>query len=92
MIVELICYITEGRGFESEEGRVIFFFDLPNSSSRIVTLKLTRPLTEMHFMNVPGGKARPVVNAYNVTTVYESAVYKPWNVRLVTTLRASTAC
>jgi hypothetical protein len=36
--------------------RWIFFFNLPNPSSRTVALGSTHPLTEMSTRNLPGGK------------------------------------
>jgi hypothetical protein len=36
--------------------RWIFFFSLPNPSSRIMALGPTQPLIEMSTMNLPGGK------------------------------------
>jgi hypothetical protein len=35
------------------------FFNLPDPSSRTMTLGSTQPLTEMSTRNLPGGKKRP---------------------------------
>jgi hypothetical protein len=50
------------------------FFKLPNSSSRIMTLRSTQPLTEMSSRNLPGSKERPARKADNVTAIYEPIV------------------
>jgi hypothetical protein len=39
--------------------RSLDVFNLPNTSSRIIVLGLTQPLTEMSTRNFPGGKGRP---------------------------------
>jgi hypothetical protein len=44
----------------SNPDEVTEFFNLPNSSSRTMTLGSTQPLTEMNTRNLPGGKGRPV--------------------------------
>jgi hypothetical protein len=38
-------------------------FNLPNPSSRTISLGSTQPLTEMSTRNVPGGKRRPARRA-----------------------------
>jgi hypothetical protein len=55
-LVEALCYMPEGRGFESRWGEL---FNLPNPSSRTMALGWTRPPTEMSTRNLPGGKGRP---------------------------------
>jgi hypothetical protein len=71
-VVEALCYKPEGRGFNPDE--VIAFFNLPNPSSRIMTLGLTQPLIETSTMNLPGGKGRPARKADNLTVVCETIV------------------
>jgi hypothetical protein len=39
-----------------------------------------------------GGKGRPARGADNLTAICEPTVYKMWEPRRLTTLRASTAC
>jgi hypothetical protein len=58
-LVEAICYKLEGRFFGSQWGHCIFSFNLPNPSSRTITLRLTQPLTVMRTRNFSGRKARP---------------------------------
>jgi hypothetical protein len=50
------------------------FFDWPNPSSRIMALASTQRLTEMSTRNLPGGKARPVRKADNLTAICEPIV------------------
>jgi hypothetical protein len=50
------------------------FFNLPNSSSRIMALGSTQPLTEMSTINLPGGKKRPARKADNLVAICESKV------------------
>jgi hypothetical protein len=45
-LVEALCYKPEGRGFDSLWSHCIFF-NLPNSSSRAMALRLTQPLTQI---------------------------------------------
>jgi hypothetical protein len=52
----------------------IFFFNLPNPSSRTMTLGSTQPLTEMSARNLPGGKRRPAHKADNLNAICESIV------------------
>jgi hypothetical protein len=52
----------------------------------------TQFLIEMSTRNLPGGKGRPARKADNLTTIYESIVYKMWQPRLLTILLASTTC
>jgi hypothetical protein len=54
--------------------RWIFFFNLPNPSSRTVALASTQPLTEMNTRNFPGGKKRPARRADNLAAIYEPNV------------------
>jgi hypothetical protein len=50
------------------------FFNLPNPSSRTMTLGLSQPLTEMSTRNIPGGKGRPARKADNLTAICELTV------------------
>jgi hypothetical protein len=50
---------------------LIFFFNLPNPSSRNMTLGSTQPLTEMSTRNLPGGKGRPAHKADKFTAICE---------------------
>jgi hypothetical protein len=51
-LVEALCYKTEGCGFHSRRGKLIFQFSYP--SSRTMNLGSTEPLTEMSTRNLPG--------------------------------------
>jgi hypothetical protein len=51
--------------------KVDFFFNLPNTSSRIMALGLTQPLIEMSTRNLPGGKELPADRADNLATICE---------------------
>jgi hypothetical protein len=53
---------------------VIGFFNLPNPSSRTMTLGSTQPLTEMSTKNLPGGKGLPARGADNLTSICEPIV------------------
>jgi hypothetical protein len=54
----------------------IFFFNLPNRSSRAMALGRTQPLTEMRTRNLSGGKGRPESKADKLTAICEQIVYK----------------
>jgi hypothetical protein len=41
------CYKTEGHGLLTLRGKLFFFFNLPDTSSRIRPWGFTQPLTEM---------------------------------------------
>jgi hypothetical protein len=49
----------------------VIFFNLPNPSSRTMTLGLTQPLTEMSTRNLHEGKGRPALKADNSSAIYE---------------------
>jgi hypothetical protein len=72
--VEALCYRQEGRGFDPRRGHWIFFFSLPNPSSRIMALGSTQPLTEIRTRNLPGGKRRSARKVDNFTDICESTV------------------
>jgi hypothetical protein len=69
---------------------VIGFFNWPNPSSLTMALGSTQPLTEMSTRNLPGGKGRPAREADNLIAICEPIVYKMWEPRDLTTLRAFT--
>jgi hypothetical protein len=52
------------------------FLNLPNPSSRTMTLGTTQPLTEMSTRNLSGGKKRPARRADNLAAIYEPNVRK----------------
>jgi hypothetical protein len=53
---------------------VIGFFDLPNPSSRTVTLRSTQPRTEMSTTNITAGKGRRSREADNLAAICEPIV------------------
>jgi hypothetical protein len=56
-----------------------------------VALGSTQTLTEMSTRNLPGDKGRPARKSDNLTAICEPTVQKMWELRHLTTLRASTA-
>jgi hypothetical protein len=64
---EALCYMPEGRGFNSR--RVHWIFNWPNPSSRTMALGSTKPLTEMSTKNLPGAKGQPALKADNLTAI-----------------------
>jgi hypothetical protein len=73
--------VGSGTMLQAERSRVgfpiksmIFFFNLPSPSSLTMALGLTQPLIETSTRNVPGGKARPVRKADNLTVICEPFV------------------
>jgi hypothetical protein len=54
--------------------RWIFFFNLPNPSSRTMALGSTQPLTEVSTRNLAVGKGRPARKADNLTSIREPIV------------------
>jgi hypothetical protein len=63
------------------------FLNLPNPSSRTMTLGSTQPLTEMSTRNPPGCGKRPARRADNLAAEY----LRIWEPQPLATLRASTA-
>jgi hypothetical protein len=55
--------LQAGRSPIQVPDEVIFFFNLPNPSSRTMALESTQPLTKMSTRNLPGGKKRPALAA-----------------------------
>jgi hypothetical protein len=51
-------YATSRKVAVSIPDEVIWFFNWPYPSSRIMALESTQPLTEMRNRNIPGGKER----------------------------------
>jgi hypothetical protein len=49
-------------------------FNLPNPSSRTMSLGSTQRLTEMGTRNFPGNKKRPARGADNLVVIYEPNV------------------
>jgi hypothetical protein len=52
------------------------FFNLPNPSSRTMTLGSTQPLTELSTRNFPGSNKRPTRGADNLAVIYKPNVWK----------------
>jgi hypothetical protein len=50
------------------------FFNLPNPSSRTMTLGSIQPPTEMSAKNLPAGKKRPALGANNLDAIYGTNV------------------
>jgi hypothetical protein len=50
------------------------FLNLPNPSSRTMTLGSAQPLAEMSTRNLPGGKGRPARKAVSLTAICEPIV------------------
>jgi hypothetical protein len=50
------------------------FFNLPDPSSRTMSLGSTQPLIEMSTRNFPGSKKRPARTADNLAGIYEPNV------------------
>jgi hypothetical protein len=65
------------------------FFNLPNPSSRTMTLGSTQPVTEMSTGNFPAGKKWPARRTDNLTAICE---LKMWEPQPLATLKASIAC
>jgi hypothetical protein len=63
--------------------RWIFFFNLPNHSSRTMALGLIQPLTEMSTSNLPGGKKRPARKADNLAAICEPNIKKDGSLNLL---------
>jgi hypothetical protein len=58
----------------SSTDEVIFFFNLPNPSSRNMALGSTQSVTEMSTRNLPRGKGRPARMTDNLTAICEPTV------------------
>jgi hypothetical protein len=70
----------------------IAFHNLPDPSSRTLTLDSSHPVTEISSRNLPGGEARPMLKADNLTSICKTNVKKIWELRCLINLWASTAC
>jgi hypothetical protein len=66
-------YATSQKVASSIRGEIIFFFNWPNVSNRIVALASTQPLTEMSTRDIPGGKEWPARKA-DITATCEPIV------------------
>jgi hypothetical protein len=69
---------------------VIEYFNLPNISSRIMILEVTKPPTEMGTMNLSAGKGGLARKADNL--IYEAILQKMWGPLRLKWPYASTAC
>jgi hypothetical protein len=67
------------------------FFNLPNSSSRIMALGSTQSLAEMSTRNLPGGKKRPALRDDNLAAICEQCL-KMREPQPFAKLRTFTAC
>jgi hypothetical protein len=65
-------YATSRQVASSMPDAVNKSFKWPNISSRTLAFESTHSLTEMSFMNLPGGKGRPTRKADNLTACIES--------------------
>jgi hypothetical protein len=61
--------VQAGRWLIQVPDEVIFFFNLPNSSSRTMALGSNQPLTKMSTRNIPGGKKWPARRADNLAAI-----------------------
>jgi hypothetical protein len=57
-----------------------------------MTLDSTQFRTEMSARNLSGGKGRPALKPYNLTTICEPTVQKMWELRRLKNLWAFMAC
>jgi hypothetical protein len=64
-------YATSRKVTGTIPDEVIGFFNLPNPSSRTMTLGSTQPLTEMSTRNLLGGRGWPARKADNFTATCE---------------------
>jgi hypothetical protein len=71
-LVELLCYKSEGCGFNPDE--VPGFFKLPTPFSNSMTLGSTQPLADMSTGHFPWGKGWPTREARNHTAICELIV------------------
>jgi hypothetical protein len=67
-----LCYKPKGLKFESWMRWI--FFNLPNTSTRIMAVGSTQPLTKMSTKNLPRGKKRPARKADNHAAICEPNV------------------
>jgi hypothetical protein len=63
----------------SFEKAIEFFFNLPNPSSRIITLAFTQPLIKMGNRRSFWGKARPARKADNLIVICKPTVLRSWS-------------
>jgi hypothetical protein len=74
LILYLICCATSRKVAGSIPDQVIGFFNWPNSSSRIVALGSTQPLTEMSTRKLPAREVWPMRKADDLTAICELIV------------------
>jgi hypothetical protein len=74
-LVEVLCYKLDPGSSPGWGG----IFNLPNPSSRIMTLVSTQPLTELSTRNLPGDKKRPALRAGNLAAICGPNVWKCGN-------------
>jgi hypothetical protein len=85
-------YATSRKVAGSSPDEVVGFFSWRRSCSRTMVLGSTPPLTEVSTRNLPGDKWRPARKADKLTAICVPIVWKMWEPRPLTTLRAFTAC
>jgi hypothetical protein len=66
--------LQAGRSRDRFPLRLLDFFNLPNPSSRTMSLGSTQPVIEMSARNLPGGKGRPARKVDNLTVICEPIV------------------
>jgi hypothetical protein len=72
-LVEALCYKPKVAGLIPDKA-IQFFFNLPDPSSRTMTLGLTQPLTQIITRNIPVGKGRSARKTDNLTAICEPIV------------------
>jgi hypothetical protein len=84
--------LQTGRSRVQFPRRSLDFLIWPKTSSRTMALRSTQSLTEMSIRHLPGGKERSARKADNFTAICKPTVWKIWEPRGLTTLRAFMAC
>jgi hypothetical protein len=87
-LVETPCYKQKVVDSSPDEVIELFFFNLPNPSSRTMILGLTQPLTEISTRKCFWGVERD----RNLTAICEPIIYAVWDPQHFTTLQTCTAC
>jgi hypothetical protein len=83
--------LQAGRSPVRVPDEVDFFFNLPYSSSRIMALGSTQPLTEINTRNLLGGKKAAGAWGWQSLSHLWAECLKMWEPQPPTTLRTSTA-
>jgi hypothetical protein len=65
---------------------LIEFLNLPHPSRSTMDLGSIQPLKEMSTKDLNGGRVWPAPKADNLTAIYESTVWKTWDIQCLTTL------